>query len=128
MHDFFWFNAFVAFNVLLLTLLGINVSRVRVREQVANGDGDKPALRQAIRAHANGIENVTLFGLVLLALSVSRVPAAGMATLVILFSLARLLHAHGMLARNFTFRRIGAALTFTLELAAVALLVACGVW
>lgn len=128
MHDFHWFNLFVAFNVLLLTLLGLNVTRVRIREQVANGDGNKPAMRAAIRAHGNGVEHVTVFALVLLALSFAPLPALAMPLLVILFSLARLTHAHGMLARNFTTRRIGAGLSFTLELSAVALLVTCGVW
>lgn len=128
MHDFFWFNVFVAFNVLLVTLLALNVSRVRISEQVANGDGGKPALRQAIRAHGNGVEQVALFGLLLLALTASALPAIWLETLVVSFSLARLLHAHGMLARNFTTRRIGASLSFALDLLAVALLVIYGVW
>lgn len=128
MHDFFWFNVFVAFNVLLVTLLALNVSRVRIREQVANGDGGKPALRQAIRAHGNGVEQVALFGLVLLALTTNGIAPTWLGALVVLFSLARLLHAHGMLARNFTTRRIGASLSFALDLVAVALLVIHGVW
>ena len=127
MHDFYWFKLYVACNAGLVTLLACNVSRLRMREQVPNGDGGKLVLKKAIRAHANGVEHATIFGLLVLALSVVTLPPGALATLVCGFSLARLAHAWGMLGPQFNARRAGAGLTFVLELAAVALLLAYGV-
>ncbi len=127
MHDFFWFNLYVVLNAGLLTLLACNVSRHRMREQVPNGDGGKLVLKKAIRAHANGVEHVTIFGLVVLALTATPLPSHSLGLLVLSFSFARLAHAWGMLGPQFTARRIGAGLTFLLELAAVVLLLVYGV-
>lgn len=119
MADYFWFSVFVFANVLLLTVLGINVSRVRIRERIAHGDGGNVLLKKAIRAHGNGVEHVMVFALAVLALALVQAPAAWQASLVCLFTLARVLHAWGMLAVNFPARRVGAGLTFLLELVAV---------
>lgn len=127
MHNFYWFNLYVVLNAGLLTLLALNVSRLRMRERVPNGDGDKVVMKRAIRAHANGVEHVTVFGLLVLALSLTGVPPLVLSALVLVFSLARVAHAHGMLAASFPARRLGASLTFLLELVAVALLLVYGV-
>lgn len=127
MHDFLWFKLYVIFNAGLVTLLACNVSRLRIRERVANGDGGLRVLKQAMRAHGNGVEHVTIFGLLVLALCVTPLPAHTLATLVCTFSLGRLAHAGGMLGAHFNARRLGAGLTYLAELAAVALLLAYGV-
>ena len=59
-----------ALNLGLMVLLGINVSRMRVKAGVGVGTGDDPKLERAIRAHGNNIEYVPglLIGLALLAL------------------------------------------------------------
>lgn len=117
--DYFWFELFVAINVLIVTLLAFNVSRVRLREQVSLGDGGNPALRKAIRAHANGVEHVAMFGLVVLALELTAGPAGLTGTLVAVFILGRLLHPVGMLGPTWQARRLGAGLTFLCELVGV---------
>lgn len=127
MHDFFWFNLYVALNAGLLTLLACNVSRHRMREHVPNGDGGKTVLKRAIRAHGNGVEHVTIFGLLVLALTATTLPSSTLGFLVLSFSFGRLAHAWGMLGPQFNARRIGAGLTFLLELVAVALLLVYGV-
>lgn len=127
MHDFFWFTLCVAFNAGLVTLLAANVSRLRIRERVPNGDGDKVVLRKAVRAHGNGVEHVGIFALLVLALSLQTLPAGVLAGLVGCFSLGRVLHAWGMLGRQFNARRSGAGLTYLAEVTAVALLFAYGV-
>lgn len=124
MTGLFWFGIFVCANVLIVTLLAINVSRVRLREQVSLGDGGKPAVRNAVRAHANAVEHVAMFGLLVLALELAAAPAALLGTLVVAFTLSRLLHPVGMLGPAFQMRRAGAGLTFLCEIVGiVALLV-----
>ena len=66
-----WFKFYVFANVLIITLLALNVSRLRMFERVANGDGGKVSLKKAIRAHANGVEHVMPYGLVMYALQES---------------------------------------------------------
>ncbi|TJY64950.1 glutathione S-transferase [Sinimarinibacterium sp. CAU 1509] len=119
-----WFGLFVLFNVLLLTLLAMNVSRLRLQERVANGDGGLISLKKAIRAHLNGVEHVVVYALVILALSLLRASPTLQAVLVIGFSLARVLHAYGMLAVAFNARRIGAGATYLFELFGLATLAA----
>jgi hypothetical protein len=123
MDNFIWFYVFVAFNAALLLLLAMNVSRVRMRERIAHGDGGNIAMKAAIRAHGNGIEFVPIFGLVILALCMNQTPNNWVAGLVIAFSLGRVLHAIGMLTTAMQARRMGAGLTFSLMLAATVLLI-----
>ena len=58
---------------------------------------------------------------------IASLAAAWLATLVCVFTLARVLHAWGMLAVNFPARRIGAGLTFLLEIVAVFAVLVFGV-
>lgn len=111
-----WFGVFVAFNVILLVLLAINVSRLRIVKKVAQGDGGDVTIKAAIRAHVNGVENVPIFALVLLALEFSHTSETLIAGLVVVFCVARLAHAVGMLTRFFNFRRVGAGLTYLCEI------------
>ncbi len=122
MDNFIWFYAFVAFNAALLLLLAMNVSRVRMRERVAHGDGGNIALKAAIRAHGNGIEFVPMYGLLILALCMTQTPPSWVAGLVLAFSAGRVLHAIGMLTTAMQARRIGAGLSYSLMLAGVVVL------
>lgn len=60
------FAGFVASSVLLIVLLAMNVSRVRIKYQVANGDAGNKAIKSAIRAHMNTFEHTLPFALLLL--------------------------------------------------------------
>ncbi len=119
-----WFGLFALFNVLLLTLLAMNVSRLRMQERVANGDGGLVSLKKAIRAHLNGVEHAVVYALVILALALLQASPKLLAPLVIGFSLARVLHACGMLTVAFNARRIGAGATYLFELLGLAALAA----
>src|SRR5690606_36194496 len=46
---------------LLLIALSFNVSRLRMRHQVAFGDGGRPDLIKAVRAHGDSLEQSLLF-------------------------------------------------------------------
>lgn len=119
MATHYWFNLFVFLNVLLLTILAVNISRLRIAERVPNGDGDNVRLKKAIRAHGNGVEHVVVFALMILALDSSQTPSTLMAALVWGFALGRVAHAAGMLGSVFNLRRLGAVTTYVLELIAL---------
>lgn len=117
-----WFSLFVVIHALLVTLLAMNVSRLRMTLKIANGDGDDKRMRRAIRAHANAVEHVLIFGLVMAAIALEQVAGAAQATLVCGFALSRLLHAYGMLAPRFRFRQVGAGICYLIELAGIVVL------
>ena len=123
MPDFHVFTLFVAFNTVLLTLLALNVSRVRIGLRIPNGDGNSIPMKKAIRAHANGVEQVVVFALVLLALTYQALSAEWLLMLAATFSVARVVHALGMLKPHILARQLGAAPTFTLQIVGALLLV-----
>ena len=111
----FWFQIFVFFNMLLITLLAINVSRIRIRNKVPNGDGGLLPLKKAIRCHMNNIEHALPFGFIVFAL-VDLTSTAVLATLVIGFTISRVIHAFGMFKLIPLMRMGGAGLTNLFEL------------
>lgn len=119
-----WFTLFVLLNALLVTLLAMNVSRLRMTLKIANGDGDNKVMRRAIRAHANGVEHTLLFGLIAAAAALEQVAGGLQGGLVIGFTVSRVMHAYGMLAPAFRFRQIGAGICYLFELAGILVLAA----
>ena len=107
---------------LLLIGLSLNVSRLRMRHQVAFGDGGKPDLIKAVRAHGNSLEQSLLF-IVLLYLGESsgRIEGALVAALGFAFIMLRLLYCTGLFARLLLLRQVSHGLTM-LVLLAVSLL------
>lgn len=114
-----WFALFVIIHASLVTLLAMNVSRLRMTLKIANGDGGDKRMKAAIRAHGNAVEHVLLFSLPLLALVLLGAGDALLAVLVLGFAVARILHALGMLRSIFNFRRIGAGIAYLWELLAI---------
>ncbi|MES3039671.1 MAG: MAPEG family protein [Pseudomonadota bacterium] len=123
MPDFHVFTLFVAFHAVLLTLLALNVVRLRISQRIPNGDGNSVPLKKAIRAHANAVEQVILFALVLLALTYQAKSPELLMLLAGSFCAVRLVHALGMLQPHRLARQLGAGLTFALQIAGAALLV-----
>ena len=122
MDNYTWFKIFAALNGGLLTLLAFNVSRIRMSQHIPHGDGGSIPMKAAIRAHANGVEHVSIFGLMVLALSVPPAEGGILPTLVGAFTASRLIHAMGMLSKFFNLRRVGAGVTYTCEVVAAAYL------
>jgi hypothetical protein len=108
----------------LLGLLGIalmsNVGRMRGKTKIFIGDGGNIELITAMRVQANFVENVPL-GLILIWFVGTFYGAATVATLSIVFVVARVLHAAGMLGYLPYGRPIGATLT-------VAVLLVTSIW
>ncbi len=119
MPDYFWFSILVTVNALLLLVLAANVSRLRIKHRVSYGTGDNKALRAAIRTHGNGAEQVPIYCLCILALTLLGASNTLLAVLVIGFTLARLSHAVGMLYRVFPARRFGAAFCYLFQAVAI---------
>ena len=86
MQDFYWFIAFTLSNGLILLMLAINVSRLRIKNQIGRGDGGNIELIKAISAHANGTEQVPIFSLMILSLEFAKATSALLAFLVVTFT------------------------------------------
>ena len=107
---------------LLLIGLSLNVTRLRMRHQVAIGDGGKTDLLKAVRAHGNSLEQSLLF-IVLLYLGETTGQIGGplVAALGFAFIMLRLLYCIGLFARQLLLRQVSHGLTM-LVLLAVSLL------
>ncbi len=123
MNNFFWFSIFVAANASILFILAANVSRLRMKFKISLGDGGNKALFDAIRAQANGVEQVPMFALIILALPNLDTHPAVLPILVLAFTAARIAHAIGMLLRVFLARRLGAGLSYLLQLVGIVILI-----
>jgi uncharacterized protein len=122
--QYYWFIIFVSLNSFILLGLAGYVSTLRLRYKISFGDGGNKHLLKAIRTHANGAEQVPIFSLLILGLSLVSYSQKAIAIFVVSFTAARVAHAVGMLFRKHIFRQVGAGLTYLLQLlVAVALLV-----
>lgn len=110
------FNLFIGLSVLLIVVLAMNVSRLRMREKVANGDGGNKLLAKAIRAHMNAVEHVLPFALLLYVLQWQAVSQSLFAVLAFGFLAIRLVHAGSMLGSKFRLRQVSAGATYLFEL------------
>ena len=90
---------YAALNVVIATLLGIQVTRTRAREKVDILYGDQnEAVIKAVRAHANNAEYVPLGLVVLLGLGLLGAAAWQVHALGVALTLGRVAHAQGMYA------------------------------
>lgn len=120
--EYSWFVLFVVMNSAILFILTANVSRLRLKHQISVGDGGNGNLRYAIRAHSNGVEQVPIFAFIVLGLTLLHASQLALALFVVTFTVARLLHAFGMLFKSFLCRRVGASATYILQLIGTAAL------
>lgn len=98
---------------LLILVLAFRVSLLRMRFNVAIGDGGHPDLNRAIRVHANTIEFVPIFVLLSLCYEIYAGGSFLLIGLVGVFVAARIAFAVGFsLAPVHLLRRLGAGLTY----------------
>lgn len=108
---------------LLLTTLSLHVSRLRLRYRQTWGDGGHKELATAIRTHGNTLEQVALFGLLLLAhTQLSGAPPWALAGVCAVFFLARLLYCAGAFTRRLSWRQAAHAVTLLAQLTTSGLL------
>lgn len=106
---------FCGLGILFLTGLAINISRMRVRHRIFLGEDDVAALQIAVRTHGNALEHLMpmLLLLVIYELLGARKLLVDIFGAVIL--IARFTHAAAYLAHWSTLRRVGVALTYSVE-------------
>ncbi len=111
-----FFSLHAALGVLLITALAMNVSRVRIKERIGNGDGGNPLLKKAIRTHMNAIEHIVPFSVVLFALTQVQLSTRYLAIFSIGFIFVRFLHSYSMLWSRFKLRQVAAGFTYLFEI------------
>lgn len=115
------FNLYVGLSVLLVVMLAMNISRLRIKHKVANGDGNNKVVVKAIRAHMNSLEHILPFTLLLYVLQSQPISEVLFSILAFGFLGIRLLHSYSMLGSKFKLRQITAASTYVFELSGCAL-------
>ncbi|HYW57949.1 MAG TPA: MAPEG family protein [Polaromonas sp.] len=90
----------------LLTLLSLNVSRLRLKFKVSYGDDGHRDLTVAIRAHGNALEQCLLFAVLALALDAQSSDTVPLAWLGPVFLFARVLHPVAMFQRWLRLRQL----------------------
>lgn len=110
------FFLLVGFSSLLIATLAINVSRLRYKERIAHGHGDKKNLRNAIIAHSNAIEHMIPFCLIIFALVSQNTTSAVVQFLVISFIIVRLIHAVGITLFVFRAWQMSSGLSYLLTI------------
>lgn len=102
--------------LLLINMLGVNVSRVRIQKKISLGDGEDRPTRRAIRTHANAVEWIPPALLLMLIAELTAGPRVWVAIFGAVLVVSRLLHVIGMLFKQHILRRVGAGLTYVLML------------
>jgi len=115
-----YLHLYIVLAVLLISLLAMNISRIRIQYKIANGDGNNKVLKKAIRAHVNTLEHCIPFALLLFVLKDMHLENSYMAVLSIGFIAVRIMHSYGILASSLKFRQVAAGLCYAFEI------VACG--
>ena len=93
---------YIGLNLVLLVLLGFNVSLNRRSSKIGVGDGGDEKVTCAVRAHGNLAEWAPVFLIGLAAAALIGIPAYAIHAVGGTFTVARLLHAWGMLSSSGT--------------------------
>ncbi len=113
---------YAAINALIMLVLGMLVTRARVKTQTAIGDGTDPAMLGPLRAHANNTETVPIVIVLMLLMLLFQVNIVVIHLVGGSLTLGRLLHGFG-LSRNVgpsTSRLLGMIFTWLSTLFAIA--------
>lgn len=84
---------YAALNTFILLWISIATGRLRARHKVSIGDGGVPHLVRILRGHANAIENMPMFFLLLAVAAVMAAPAWLLHLLGLVFTIGRVIHA-----------------------------------
>ncbi|MDX1755709.1 MAG: MAPEG family protein [Marinobacter sp.] len=121
------YGIYLALAILLIVLLAMNISRLRISEKIANGDGGNRKLIKAIRAHMNTLEHIVPFSLLLFFLDSQSLSSLLFSSLAFGFLAIRFLHSYSMLSSKFRLRQMTAALTYFAEVVACLLVLVTSV-
>lgn len=106
---------------LLNLWLGMRVSQLRIRDKVAIGDGGNARIAARMRAHANFVEYVPTFLILLGLVELARGTQTWLWAVGILFVIGRLMHPFGMDRPAPNLLRMGGTVITWLTLAGLAI-------
>jgi uncharacterized membrane protein YecN with MAPEG domain len=113
---------FVALLALVTTGLALNVSYGRLRHRIPHGEGPNRELARAIRAHMNSVEHLVPLGLLLLCFAGLGGDPMLLRWVGAVAVVARVALTVGILVKGaFMARRLGAWVTYAIELGLVGL-------
>ncbi len=112
---------YAAILALLLIWLIIKVVKARLANQVKLGDGGVEELISARSAHSNACETIPITLILLLGLEFNGASVLLIHLCAIVFVIARILHAQGVLTDILKIRKLGMQLTLLIMLALVVL-------
>lgn len=110
------FGIYLGTSILLIVILAMNISRLRMTEKVANGDGGNKKIIKAVRAHMNSLEHILPFTLLLYFLYEQSLSSLVFSVLGFGFLTVRFFHSYSMLGSKFRLRQITAGLTYLFEI------------
>ncbi|GAA6133674.1 hypothetical protein NBRC116188_04630 [Oceaniserpentilla sp. 4NH20-0058] len=110
-----YFYLYTGLGVLLITVLAMNVTRIRWVQKIPDGDNDYLPLKLAIRTHMNNLEHIVPFALLIFSLSEIKIESIYLGTLAFGFISLRVLNSYSMLASIFKLRVVTADLTYLFE-------------
>lgn len=84
---------YVALNMAILIWIGVETGRLRAKHKVFVGDGGVTHLIRIIRGHANAIENMPMFLIMLLIAALLGMPVLAVHGLGVIFTIGRAFHA-----------------------------------
>ena len=106
------FSGVVTILVVWITLLALNISRIRIQERVGLGDGGKLSLKKATRAHINALEHTIPFCFIVFILASNGTSQNLLLSLSAVFLISRILHALSYAMTNNLMRQVSAGVTY----------------
>lgn len=103
---------YASLSAVLICWLALQVIKVRRRHQIAFADGDIQALKVARSAHANAVENLPIFLIMLFLLEYNGGHLLLVNLLGIIMLTGRVIHARGILSEHLPQRVTGMKITF----------------
>ena len=116
MTAFIWITII---SVCWVTLLALNISRLRMRDRVGVGDGGNLNIKKALRAHINALEHTVPFVLINLALVHLDASESFMCWNAFFFYASRVGHASSFISGSTQTRQATASVTYATLMAAV---------
>jgi len=121
---------YTALNMAILIWIAVETARLRGKHKVSIGDGGVKHLVRIIRGHANAIENMPMFFILMIIAALLGMPALAAHVLGLVFTIGRALHAWHFIQEDAPGwqRGGGFTLSFLAQVVLLAGLLGHGLW
>jgi len=121
---------YTALNMAILIWIAVETARLRGKHKVSIGDGGVKHLVRIIRGHANAIENMPMFFILMIIAALLGMPALAVHVLGLVFTIGRALHAWHFIQEDAPGwqRGGGFTLSFLAQVVLLAGLLGHGLW